>query len=151
MKRVDRRKLKRWVSKYITPVDIKYDDDFYYSIDTQTVAVSHEIPDHINWYKEFCFSKGLLYDVNDFTLCMLHEIGHDQTLFFISDFKCFIDSIISNFVQTTVTSSKLYWLRCQIYFRLPCEIAATEWAIDFINNNIEAIKELEKLYEVGKN
>ena len=82
---------------------------------------------------------------------LLHEIGHDQTIFFLTSFKYNWDFLIAFLVERPSINYFMYWLRCQIYYRLPCEWAATEWAIDFINNNIKEVRELETYITEVKN
>lgn len=143
------RKLKKWLYDNATEANIKYGDDFCYVFHDDTVVFAHELPEHIEWYKNFCFKKGLKYrDVNDYIICLLHEVGHAQTLIFLNDLYHFVDFNVSKIVETESFTKFGAWLKCQIYFRMPCEQVATDWMIDFINNNIEEVRELESyLYE----
>jgi len=140
---IDRRKLKGWLSRNLTPVKVEYGEEFSYSLENQVVTISKELPDHYDEYLNFCKKKGLTEEIKPFALCLLHELGHDQTIFFMNELEYFVDSSLSIFTQTPSYTEFGRKLKYSLYYRLPCEIAATRWAIDFINNNIELVRELE--------
>ena len=141
--RIDRRKLKGWLYRYLTPVNVEYGDDFCYKLSTQTVIVSENLPDSIYFYLDFCKKRGLKKEVDPWVLCLLHEIGHDQTLLFINSVSCLFDSLLGKFAESDSYTMLGVRIKMFIYFRLPAEKAATDWAIDFINNNLDKVKELE--------
>lgn len=145
--KVYKRKLNKWLKDNLDEIiKVKYGELFCYYIGDQSITISHEVPDHIHWYKSYCKKLGLKYDVSDHALCLLHEIGHDQTIWFIGDIRNFIDRTLSAIVETDSYFVFTSWIKCQIYFRLPCEHEATLWAVDFINNNIEEVRKLESYY-----
>ena len=147
--KIKKKSLEKWLDEYVTIVDINYGDDFYYSFGDQAITISKDLPDHIDIYKKFCYKKGLKYNVNDYVICLLHEVGHDQTILFLNEFLYWIDMKLAILLESIECYNYLlHWIVCQIYFRLPCEIIATKWMINFINNNLSAVRELESLYEV---
>ena len=44
--KIDRRKLRAWINKNLTPVKVVYDDYFSYVHRDQTVTISTNLPDH---------------------------------------------------------------------------------------------------------
>ena len=148
---IDLRRVRGWLYRNATPVKIIRGEEFAYHISDQEVEIANEVPFNIETYIKFCKRRGLKYDIDPYILCLLHEIGHDQTIFFLTSFKYNWDFLIAFLVERPSINYFMYWLRCQIYYRLPCEWAATEWAIDFINNNIKEVRELETYITEVKN
>lgn len=145
---IDGRKLRGWLYRNATPVRVKYDDTFSYLINDQVVTISKELPDHLDEYINFCKKKGLKYEVNPYILCLLHEVGHDQTLLFMNEFDYIIDSIINTITNTYSKFDFIRKLKYKLYFSSPTEVAATMWAIDLINENIDEVRELESYVKV---
>ena len=147
--KIDRRKLRGWLYRNATPVNVEYGDVFCYTLSTQTVTVSEELPLNINWYINHCKHLGMKYDVQWWVLCLLHEIGHDQTIFFLNEFEYLLDwaSCICETPSFTMFGA---WLKNQIYFRLPAERAATNWVVDLVNNHIDEVRELERYVKVSR-
>lgn len=82
-------------------------------------------------FKEFFESLGCVVKADVFIYSLFHEIGHSQTLEYVSeeDYNYSWDRK----ADPEITNYE--------YFRLPNEIVATQWAVDYINNNAEEIEE----------
>jgi len=128
-------KINKWLKEHNFYSRVKSSDYFCYNTIDDLIYVSKEIPDHINDYKYYCNSLGLSKNVNDRTLCFLHELGHSETIWDINDYVCLFDRFISRIIDKPSRSKFNRRLKCNLYYRLPTERAATKWAIDFINNN----------------
>ncbi len=117
-------------------VDVEYNSDFAYEYATSTIYYSFLIPDKSGEYlMEFAKEHGLLYDCGSFVLSLFHELGHHETLDLLDE----QEEEKSLRIKKKLTSSKEDNF---IYFNLPDEFAATEWAIDYINSNKQKIKSL---------
>lgn len=80
-------------------------------------------------FQNFFESLGCNVKCDVFLYSILHEIGHSQTLDLVNeeDYAYSLDrkaEPISNYE----------------YFRLPDEIIATQWAVDFLNENTEKVR-----------
>lgn len=78
---------------------------------------------------------GLDQVCDSFILSFLHELGHHETLDEIED----ADAAYSRNIKEHLTSSDE---DCLIYFNLPDELAATQWAVDYINEHQEEVAAL---------
>lgn len=79
-------------------------------------------------------------NASPFTLIVLHEIGHYFTLDDFDD-EYFNEMTAYEMILSETATRK----ECELFhFQLPYEEAATKWAIDFIKENQDIIKELEK-------
>ena len=68
---------------------------------------------------------GCNYDVGTFWVSWFHEIGHSQTY-----------KLVPNYFWWNVPGNLIEYIHC------PREITASQWAVDYINANIEDVKEL---------
>ena len=81
-------------------------------------------------------------DFNPFVISLLHEIGHIKT----NDDKMlenrdFIYGLLKTNFNNRVSNIEEY---NNMYFRIPAEYAATEWAVDYYNKNKEECEKLAK-------
>ena len=132
--------LNDWVHQYITEeLTVVPAEDFYYEAETETIGFATSIyQEHDKDFVDLAFSLGLKYDVNAFLLSFLHEIGH---FFTVEDES--LDPYWEDYLANKDT-----WQHTK-YYEHPVEKIATEWAITYINYNIEALKKLnESLKEV---
>lgn len=75
---------------------------------------------------------------------ILHEIGHYET----EDEIEWEDDFNDRAVLALTGENVKYNTKVQdMYFNLPSEFAATEWAIDWVKNNFKIAKEISKLVE----
>ena len=121
-----------WLEKYgfsVRVYGMSYDFG-YYSNEREivwSVLYDQEVED---MWDAFLDRMGLGYMLHHFWTSFLHEVGHDETLYLLS-----AEEIAYCAERAKVCSNAEY-------FELSREIIATKWAIDFIHNNIEAVREL---------
>lgn len=83
-----------------------------------------------NLFLAYAKELGLKVDCGIFLLSLFHELGHHETMDLLED---------EDFYQGDKNS-----LDADSYFRLTEETEATQWAIDFINSNVEKVEKLAK-------
>ena len=71
--------------------------------------------------------NGLNKEVSSFVISFFHELGHNETIDFVEEYEGDKNS-----------------LTMKEYFYLEEEYEATMWAIDFCNNHMDIVKEIEK-------
>ena len=98
-----------------------YSDLIYYSV------VMSEQAD-IMFY-EYVDELGLKYEIDNFWLAFLHELGHSETWCFVEEEDYDIPKNITNYD----------------YYRLPREAVATEWAVRFINEHADLVRDLTRI------
>lgn len=128
--------LDRWLEANEFEVDTEVGLDFaYYYAQSKIVysLVSTEKTDRL--FMEFAKANGLEVDCGIFLLSFFHELGHHET---IEELDEKIENKCTK-VKATLTDSEE---DCKKYFALADEIIATEWAINYINNNVDSIREL---------
>lgn len=114
------------------------DTDFNYSYSKSIAYYALVVPDRISKLFNSFFevvSYGIEADI--FLTSWLHEVGHNETMDLISE----EDYQYSEERKKELTSSDE---DCLLYFNLPIEIAATNWAIKFIKENTDAVAALWK-------
>lgn len=111
-------------------------DEFSYEYATNTIYYTTK---SVEGEKEFLASVERLnptVKLSAFVWSILHELGHNETLDFISDRIIKADERTKRAIANgKVDASK--------YYDLTVEREATEWAVDFANNNYELVKGLE--------
>ena len=108
-------------------------------LDEITCSIYYTKEEEIRW-ENLMNECGILFEIPTFVSSFLHEVGHSITYFTFDEEtrdKCddIIDAICEEseiFIEDTHN----------IYYHLPTEIAATKWAVNFINENIDKVSEL---------
>ena len=136
-----------WLKKYgFSARSHGVDTDFYWYHDN-TIGYSFFIPeDTMAPWNELLEELKCEYSIDHFYSAWLHELGHAITyneldsdeIDACNEIKDLLRDEPSSFAEDT------HW----IYFHLPVEIAATRWAVQYINTYPERVKELKDL--VGK-
>lgn len=124
-----------YCDKNYIDVDVEFAEDFCYYVGANTVGITIMVDERANYFMKNAFDMGLKYDCGDFILSFFHEIGHHYTENWITkkeNKKCkkqkkHLDGSIEKDNYT--------------YFKIYDEILATDWAIDYINENIESIND----------
>lgn len=98
----------------------------YYYADSTIVVNTHEEEDVD--FLNFARANGLNEEVGCFVISFFHELGHNETLDFVEEYNGNKDELTK-----------------EEYFNLEEELEATLWGIDFCNNNLDLVKEIEKL------
>ena len=124
-------------------IEVDFEYDFGYAVDDykgiHCLNIGVEANDNAgNYFEQFLYEYGCEYVGIPYPiLALIHELGHVTT--------------ISNFSPTEMN---LFYLAKQFdhgesehdwyfrYWEMPDEFAATMWAVDFINNHIDAVEEL---------
>lgn len=120
-----------FVSQFGLSAEIGTDFAYYYNEDKITYALV--VSDRMGkMFKEFAFSIGLKYNVDVFLLSLLHEVAHHTTIKDLDD----VEYGKGLHLKETLTDSDEDVLK---YFQIYDEIEATNWAIDYINNNAETL------------
>lgn len=121
-----------WLEKYGFSVRVYgMDYEFSYYADEHDITWSVLFDQETeNMWNAFLVTLGLRYDLHHFWTSFLHEVGHDETMYLLT-----AEEIAYCAERAKVCSNAEY-------FELSREIIATKWAIDFIHNNIEAVREL---------
>ena len=139
------RSLNRWLRKYGFDARVKgLDTDFFWYHTPNTIGYCFVQTDEVDYYWEKLLTElGLKYEIATFWTSFLHELGHSMTWDFfdneeIEDYDEAIAWLRREDASSFVESVH------EIYFHLPIEIAATRWAVNFINTNPKAIEELTK-------
>lgn len=126
------------LNDFVAAYDVKVvpDSDFAYyhgsSIITYAVVISKRMD---RLFMEYARTLGLQSNADVFMVSFFHELGHHETL---DDFE---DEVL-DYCLDTKDSLGTTDEDCRLYFDLPDERAATKWAVDFINENAAAVKEL---------
>lgn len=116
-------------------VSVKWDKDFGYYEDSEEVGVTLVSDERSQWFMENAFNRGLSYDCGDFIASFMHEIGHHFTLDKISRKQ---DRIINKRKRKLNGNKRKHNFK---YFNILDEVLATNWAIDYINNNEDIIEQ----------
>lgn len=127
--------------------------DSYYDLDEEEIVLGG-VPDKVadRVFMRYVRELGLMGDWNINTLTFMHELAHHLTLHLLDEEEVEESQQIKTFCSFLCNSFGDDENACNMYFRCPEEAIATEWAVDFINNNIDIMKEFEcKLIEALEN
>lgn len=78
--------------------------------------------------------------LDTFFTAFLHELGHSETYYTFTEEEISEQEELKDLISEDPSSFAL--TPHQAYFHLPVELAATQWAVNFINNNHDKVKEL---------
>ena len=135
--------LNDWLVKYEFEVRVLGDySDFQWRWDTNEIVYSFLAPEHtVTVWNEFLDELGCNYIIDQFFSSFLHEVGHSITYWDFEEDELdeYFDDVawIQESDESSFSEGSL-----RTYFNLPVEIAATRWAVRFINDNAEAVREL---------
>lgn len=113
-------------------LDFAEGKEFVYDYPTSTVYYTFNTSKVDKWFMDFAKANGLKVKCSCFILSLLHEIGHNETI-------DMTDDEIDKSEYDVNSKDDVFE-----YFMLEDELEATLWAIDFINDNKEFIKNLDK-------
>jgi len=147
--------INKWLSRNDFDCSAKIDTEFYYdSIKNKIGYAIAESENQIKCFADYCNQLGLAHSLEYFTLAFFHELGHNETLDIVSDAeynKSLKEKAKLNKLKVITDKDKYK------YYNLPIEQIATQWAVDYINDNIAKIKDFEtnvfyliqKIYELN--
>ena len=96
------------------------------------------------WYEAFLVNLGCEYtDIPEYILCFLHELGHSQTIYDFSDQDlkwCRLMKDFTHDIEDYHESVNKYW-------NVADELAANKWAVEFINNHVDQVIALWKIFD----
>lgn len=120
-------KLERTLNKIANEFecDVVIGNEFAYYYEENLVVVDPFDKDEA--FLNFARKNGLNETVSSFVISFLHELGHNETIDFVEEYDGDKNA-----------------LSAEEYFSLEEEFEATTWAIDFCNENLELVKEIEK-------
>lgn len=100
-------------------------DEFAYYYEENKIVVNPTDTDEE--FVALARENGLNEEVSNFVISFFHELGHNETIDFCEEYDGDKDA-----------------LTIEEYFYLDEEYEATMWAIDFCNNNMDIVREIEK-------
>ena len=103
-------------------------------------------------FAQFLYEYGCEREVGIGILSLLHEIGHHMTYFSLNE-KELVDSEWDKMCLEFASGyyEQNHYNHNIIYWHTPVEFVANVWAIDFVNEHIEAVKELQSILTTGFN
>ena len=120
----------KWLIKYgFSARVLGIDTEFCWYKDDNTIGISFfETAETIaSWNKFFIEELNCSYCLDIFYTSFFHELGHSNTWHKVSIEDQEVDTL---------------GLVNENYYHLPKEIIASQWAVDYINKNIDAVSEL---------
>ena len=132
--------INRVLNKYLKDNDfdckVAMATDFAYYWEEELITYSLVVSERMNkMFLDFAKRKGLKVDCGIFILSFFHELGHHLTIDDLTE----EEEEECEAVKDTLTDNDA---DCEKYFSLLDEWLATSWAIDYINNNVDEIREL---------
>lgn len=110
--------------------------DFFYYWEEELITYSIVVSERMDrMFLDFAKRKGLKVDCGIFLLSFFHELGHHLTIDNLTD----EEDEECEAIKETLTDNDA---DCEKYFSVLDEWLATSWAIDYINNNTEQIRQL---------
>jgi len=123
----------KWLHKNGFECNAEIGTDFSFWSDTDTISCALVINDtHMNLFQKVADELGIEYTCDNFLLSFFHELGHFETLDEINErtYKA------SQRKKAKLETKEVYTEKDYMtYYHLPEEIIATQWAVDFINEN----------------
>ena len=135
------RALNRWLRKYGFKARVRgLDTDFFWYNDSNTIGYSFfQTQRSQDAWTSLMAELNLRYGVDSFWTCFLHELGHSITWCQFTEEEIEENDRDKEWLAESDESSFAEDIH-SLYFHLPVEIAATEWAVRFINENPQAVK-----------
>lgn len=140
------RMITRHLNQYLTSkfdLTCFYGTNFSYYYLDNTVEFSL-LNDADSWnFEHFCRKKAPDINADSFLYSLFHEIGHAETGDDISEMDANFSRDEKDRLTKELNLGKIdISVANKIYYNLPDEIAATEWALDYMRNNQKEVKEL---------
>ena len=121
-----------WLATCGFDVETKLSTDFAYGMDNETIYFGFFITENAEKvWNELIAKWGLEKNYGSFTTCFLHELGHHHTLYYFSNTEMFFNDLIKKLLNLVPIIS----FRNYLYFNLPVEKIATQWAIHYMNTH----------------
>lgn len=128
---------------------VRRGDDFYcYPDDNQIFIPMIWNEKDVNHFMENIktrYNSEWVDKIDNYIWCFLHELGHIKT-----DANSIIDTLCRPILTTLANLSILPKVMQSLYYKLPKEYNATEWAINYVNEHFNELlkfqKDLRKVY-----
>lgn len=138
--------LQNWLVKNgFEKIDFVWDEDFAYGIDSHEIHIGVQaFPEISEWFEEFLVNEvGCNYtDILDPVKCFLHELGHHETVYQFTNNELAWFNFFKTTDEEEAETKDFLWT----YWRVKDEWAANKWAVDFINEHIDAVCDLIDIY-----
>ena len=123
-----------WLDENSYPeIKVVESDEFSYNVVTDTIKVTTELSYQYLTVLEYAKELGLRYNPGPWVLAFFHEVGHSETL---------LDDSLDEYWEAYFDRQDI--MTISDYVRHPIESAATEWAVNYINENTEEVKQMVK-------
>ena len=136
--------LNNWLKENKFDCRAEFDDEFLYDLENGNIHYSLVVPKShdIYYLKLVKFYAPEIEECDNFILSFFHELGHNQTEMDFSDIEFdaygeFLQKIDEKFNSENSETTEWDYLK---YYMHPIEIAATEWAVQYILGNPRKIK-----------
>lgn len=131
--------LENWLHNNDFDCSVRMGTDFSFWTDEDVIQYALVITDHhMNLFEKVVEELGINYICDNFILSFFHELGHFETIWEIDD-DVYEESQRR---KLNLESRSVYTDADYVeYYHLPEEIVATEWAVNYINNNPNKIAE----------
>ena len=138
-------RLRAWLENQGFDCDVVFDEDFGYDWKNNVLHVGTlTYPTVGRWFEQFLCEYGLeWFGILDPVLALIHELGHYVTnvLFCEEEIRTF------QFIKGLGCGDRMDEQAAMFrYWEIRDEFEANMWAVDFINWNIDVIKELITIY-----
>jgi len=130
--------LNNWVQKYLhfNGLIFLYNKESGYGWQEQIIYIGKKDKPTHNDFRQFLHEYGCDVNATNSVLTFLHELGHCLT---DSNYDI-LDQLIFKFQKESVCNAFDYW-------HILDEFEANMFVVNFMNNNPEAVKELEMIFE----
>ena len=118
--------------------DVQLDPEFSCYPTTNEIFISLVAPQNaVEEFMDTLLERTDIDDISEFTWSLLHEVGHCETWGFLSERT-------TNHCYYKKRKIKQGKIPTRNYYYLTDERIATNWAIKFVENNYEMVKEFDR-------
>jgi Zn-dependent peptidase ImmA (M78 family) len=130
--------LNNWIQKYLhfNGLEFRYKKESAYDYGDNIIYIGKKDKSIHTDFRQFIYEYNCHENASNQTLTFLHELGHVLTNCYFND----IEMIILCFEKGSVDNAFDYW-------HIDDEFEANMFVINFMNNNPEAIRELDNIFE----
>lgn len=138
-------RLHAWLENQGFDCKVVFDADFGYNWKENVLHIGTlSYPTVGRWFEQFLYEYGLeWFGIIDPVLALIHELGHYVTNKLFCEEEICSFQVIKWIGQDDRMDEQAAMFR---YWEITDEFEANMWAVDFINWNIEAVKELITIY-----
>ena len=138
-------RLRAWLENQGFNCDVVFDEDFGYDWKDNVLHIgTFAYPTIGRWFEQFLCEYGLeWFGILDPVLALIHELGHYVTNTLFCDEEIYTFQFIKELGYDDRMDEQAAMFR---YWEVGDEFEANMWAVDFINWNIDAVKELITIY-----